>query len=117
MKRCEYKLGRFFQVFKDDDVVVRSPRIKRADDKFNRPVVNLAQVFYEGVSEIKNMAGDVSASSNQQQELSDIKKHFWKLKNRNRRLCQNSKKARTEIYYKLGQKFCSPRPRFWEVET
>ena len=45
--------------------VVRSARVKMAHGELNRPVVKLAPVFYDGVSEIENRAGDVGATSNQ----------------------------------------------------
>ena len=32
--------------------------------ELNRPVVKLAPIFYDGVSEIENRVGDVSANSN-----------------------------------------------------
>ena len=53
VKRCEYKMGRVIKVFKGDDGVVRSARAKMANGEFNRPVVKLAPVFYDGVSDIK----------------------------------------------------------------
>ena len=37
----------------------------------NRPVVNLAPVFYDGVTEIKNRAYEICVASNQQQEPSN----------------------------------------------
>ena len=42
--------------------------------ELNRPVVKLAPVFYDGVSEIKNRAGDVGTTSNQQQKPLDSRK-------------------------------------------
>ena len=65
VKRCEYKLGRIIAIFPGNDGVVRSARVKMAHGELNRPVVKLAPVFYDGVSEIKNRAGDVGAASNQ----------------------------------------------------
>ena len=41
-----------------------------AHGEFNRPVVKLAPVFYDGVSEIENRAGDVSATNEQKHEPS-----------------------------------------------
>ena len=64
VNRCEYKMGRVNKIFKGDNGVVRSARVKMAHGEFNRPVVKLAPVFYDGVSEIKNRAGDVGASNN-----------------------------------------------------
>ena len=74
VKRCEYKMGRVIQVFKGNDGVVRSARFKMAHGEFNRPVVKLAPVFYDGVSEIENRAGDVGATSEQKHEPSDQQK-------------------------------------------
>ena len=74
VKRCECKVGRFIKVFKGDDGVERSARVKMAQGEFNRPVVKLAPAFYDGVSEIENRAGDVGATSNQRQQQSDSKK-------------------------------------------
>merc|ERR1711894_339931 len=58
-----YKLGRIVEVFTGSDGVVRSARVKMAHGELKRPVVNLAPVFYDGVSEIENKAGDVGATS------------------------------------------------------
>ena len=74
VKQCEYKMGRVIKVFKGDDGVVRSTRVKMAHGEFNRPVVKLAPVFYNGVSEIENRAGDVGATNEQKQEPSDQQK-------------------------------------------
>ena len=74
VKRCEYKMGRVNKVFKGDNGVVRSARVKMAHGEFNRPVVTLAPVFYDGVSEIENRAGDVGASNKQKHEPSDQQK-------------------------------------------
>ena len=74
VKRCEYKLGRIIQKFTGNDGVVRSARVKMAHGELNWPVVNLAPVFYDGVSEIENRAGDVGATSNQLEKPSDCKK-------------------------------------------
>ena len=63
VKRCEYKLGRLVEVFTGSDGVVRSARVKMAHGELKRPVVKLAPVFYDGVSEIENKAGDVGATS------------------------------------------------------
>ena len=75
VKCCEYKLGRIFEIFNGNDGVVRSARVKMAHGELNRPVVKLAPVFYDGVSEIENRNGDVGANSTtkairqQQQEI------------------------------------------------
>ena len=74
VKRCEYKFGRIIEIFTANDGVVRSARVKMAHGELNRPVVKLAPVFYDGVSEIENRAGDVGATSNQLEEPSDSKK-------------------------------------------
>ena len=73
VKRCEYKLGRIIEIFTSNDGVVRSARIKMAHGQLNRPVVKLTPVFYAGVSEIENRAGDVDATSDQLQKPSDSK--------------------------------------------
>ena len=74
LKRCEYKLGRIIEIFSGNDGVVRSARVKIAHGELNRLVVNLAPVFYDGVSEIENTAGDVGAASNELKKPSDCKK-------------------------------------------
>ena len=74
VKRCECKLGRIIEIFTGNVGVVRSARVKKAHGELNRPVVNLAPVFYDGVSEIENRAGDVGATSKQLQKPSDSKK-------------------------------------------
>ena len=71
VKLCESKLRRIIKVFTVNDNVVRSPKVKMAPTELNQPVVKLAPVFYDGVSEIKNRGVDVGASSNQQQEPSE----------------------------------------------
>ena len=63
-KRCEYKMGRTIEIFTGNDCVVRSARVKMAHGELNRPVVKLAPVLYDVVSEIENRAGDVSATLN-----------------------------------------------------
>ena len=73
VKRCEYKMGRVIRVFKGDDGIGRSARVKMAHGELNRPVVKLAPVFYDGVSEIKNRARDVDATSKQLEKPSDSK--------------------------------------------
>ena len=40
-----------------------SARVKMAHGELKRPVVKLAPVFYDGVSEIENRAGDFVATS------------------------------------------------------
>ena len=74
VKRWEYKLGRIFEIFTGNDGVVRSARVKMAHGELNRPVMKLAPVFYDGVSEIENTAGDVGATSDQLEKPSDSKK-------------------------------------------
>ena len=74
VKWCEYKMGRVIKVFKGDDGVVRSARVKMAHGEFNRPLVKVAPVFYDGVSEIENKAGDVRATNEQKHEPSDQQK-------------------------------------------
>ena len=64
---------------------------------------------------------DVGATSNELQKPSDSKKYLLKLKKFE--ICQNSKMVKTEKFYKLGPKICSPPPppppppRFWEGKT
>ena len=72
VKPCEYKMGRVINVFKGDDGVVRSARVKVAHGEFNRPVVKLAPVFYDSVSEIEIRAGDVGATNEQKHEPPNI---------------------------------------------
>ena len=74
VKRCEYKPGWIPVIFTDNDLVVRSVRVKMAHGDLNQPVVKLAPVYYDGVSEIENRAGEVGATSNQQQEPSHSRK-------------------------------------------
>ena len=74
VKRCECKMGRVIKVFKGDDGVVRSARVKMVHGEFNRPVVKLAPVFFDGVSEIENRAGDFGANNEQKHEPSDQQK-------------------------------------------
>ena len=64
VKRCEYKLGCIVEVFTGSDGVVRSAGVKMAHAELKRPVVKLAPVFYDGVFENENRAGDVGATSN-----------------------------------------------------
>ena len=59
VKRCEHKLGQIIEIFTGNDRVARSARVKMAHAEPNRPVVKLAPVFYDGVSEIENRASDV----------------------------------------------------------
>ncbi|XP_075258453.1 spectrin beta chain, non-erythrocytic 1-like [Convolutriloba macropyga] len=73
LKRCEYKMGRVIKVFKGDDGDVRSTRFKMAHGEFNRPVVKLAPVFYDGVM-IENWAGDVGATNEQKHEPTNQQK-------------------------------------------
>ena len=73
-KRCEYKMGGVTEVVKGDDGLVRSARVTMANGEFNRPVVKLAPVFYDGVSEIENRAGDVGNTNEQKHEPSDQQK-------------------------------------------
>ena len=104
--RCDYKFGRIIEIFTGNDGVVRSARVKMAHGELNRPVVKLAPVYYDGVCEIENRAGDVGATSNQLRKPSDSKKSLLKLKKLE--ICQNSKMVETEKFYKLGPKICTP---------
>ena len=58
-KRFEIKIGQVIEMFKGDNGVVRSARVKMAHGEFNRLLVKFAPVLSVGVSEIKNRAGDV----------------------------------------------------------
>ena len=71
MKRCKNNMIRVMQKFKGDDVV-RSTRVKRV--QFKRPVVKLAPVFYDDVSEIENRAGDIGATIEEKHERSGQQK-------------------------------------------
>ena len=65
VKRCEYKLGikaRIIEIFTGNDGVVRSARVKIAHGELNRPVVKLATVFFDGVSQSEKRTGDVGAT-------------------------------------------------------
>ena len=73
LKRGKYKFGRIIEIFTGNDGVVRSARVKMAHVELNRPVVKLAPVFYDGVSEIENRAGDVDATSDQLKKPSNSK--------------------------------------------
>ena len=78
--------------------------------------MKLAPVFYDGVSEVENRAGDIPATSNQLQKPSDSKKKPLKLKNL--RICQNSNMVKTENFYKLGPIFGMENPsntRLWHT--
>ena len=66
--------SRIIKIFTGNDEVVRSARVKMAHGELNRSVVKLAPVLYDGVSEIENRAGDVSATSNQLQKQSESRK-------------------------------------------
>ena len=102
VKRCEYKLGRIIEIFTGNDGVVRSARVKMAHGELNRPVVELAPVFYDGVSEIENRAGDFRSARKaiRQQEIT--------FETEKLRICQISKMVKTEKFYKLGPKICTP---------
>ena len=80
LKRCEYKLGRIIEIYTGNDGVVRSAIVKMAHGELNQPAVKLAPVFYDGVSEIENRAGDVGTTSNQLQKPLDSKNNVWKWK-------------------------------------
>ena len=111
-KRCEYKLGWIIEIFTGNDGVVRSTRVKTAQEELNRPVVKLAPVFYDGVSKIENRASDVGATSNQLQKPSESKKKRLKL-----RICQNSKMVKTENFYKLGTEICTTPPPIFKRQN
>ena len=73
-RRVSVASRRIIEIFTGNDGVVRSARVKMAHGELNRPVVKLAPVFYDGVSEIENRAGDVGATSNQLEKPLDSKK-------------------------------------------
>ena len=56
----------------------------------------------------------VGTTSNQLQKPSDSEKQLLTMKNL--KICQNLKMVKTENFYKLGQKFCTHSPHFWEVK-
>ena len=66
--------SRIIKIFTGNDEVVRSARVKMAHGELNRSIVKSAPVFYDGVSEIENRAGDVGANSNQLQKQSESRK-------------------------------------------
>ena len=74
VKLCEYKLGQIIEIYTGIDGVVRSARVKMAHGELNWPVVKLAPVFCDDVSEIENRPSDVGATSNQLQTPSDSNK-------------------------------------------
>ena len=53
------------EVFTGADGIVRSARVKISHGELKIPVVKLAPVFYDGVSEIGNRAGNVGATDTQ----------------------------------------------------
>ena len=67
-KRCEKIMRQIFEIFTGNDTFERSARDKMAHGEVNWPVVKLESVFYDGVSEIENRAGDVGATSIQPKE-------------------------------------------------
>ena len=74
VKRCEYHWRRILEVSTVNDCVVQSARVKMEHGELNQPVVKIALVFYYGVSQIENRAGENGFTSNQQQEPSDSMK-------------------------------------------
>ena len=52
-----------------------------AHGELNRPVMKLAPVLYDGVSEIENRAGDVGATSNQLKSHQTARNNLWNWKN------------------------------------
>ena len=62
------------KVFKGNDGAVRTARVRMSHGEFNRPEVKLSPVFYDGVSQIGNRAGDVGATNEQKHEPSDQQK-------------------------------------------
>ena len=112
LKRFEVKLRQIVEILTGIDAVVRSARVKMAHGELNQPVVKLAPLFYDGVSEIQNRAGDVGATSNQLQMPLNSKNSVSNCKNLS--FCQNSKTVRTENFYKLQPKlFVQPPSDFW----
>ena len=89
VKRCEYKLGRLLKIYSGDNGVVRSARVKMAHGELNRPVVKLAQEFFDGVSETAKEGRRcwrlLKSATNaiRQQEITFEAEKF--------RICQNSK--------------------------
>ena len=56
-------MGRIIQVCTGHYGVVQSTSVKMAHDQFSKPNLSLAPAFYDGVCDIINRAGDVSATS------------------------------------------------------
>ena len=83
-----------------------------AHGELNRSIVKSAPVFYDGVSEIENRAGDVGATSNQLQKQSESRKQLLKPKYE---ICQKSKTVKAENFYEFGPKICTP-PDFWKAK-
>ena len=61
-------MGQINEILTGNVGFVRSARVKMAHGELNRPVVKLAPVFYNVVSEIENRTGDVGTTSNQLQK-------------------------------------------------
>ena len=57
VKRFEYKLERILGIFTGNDGDVQSTRVKMAHGELNRPVIKLAPICKDGVSEIEIRAG------------------------------------------------------------
>ena len=67
-------MGQIIEIYTGNDGFVRSARFKTAHGEQNRPVVKLAPVFYDGISEIENRACDYGATSKQLEKQSHSKK-------------------------------------------
>ena len=69
-----WTVGRVIEIFTGNNGVVRSARVKMAHGELNQPVVKLAPVIYDVVSEIDNRTGDVSTTSDPLEMPSHSKK-------------------------------------------
>ena len=67
-------MGQILEILFGNDGVVRSAIVKMAHEELNRPVVKLAPVFCDGVSEMENRADVAGATCKQIQKPSDSKK-------------------------------------------
>ena len=74
-------MRKIIQLSKINNRVLQSLRVKMAHGEFNRPLVKLEPVFYDGFFEIKNKASDNGATFEPKQDGSERKKNFWNSKN------------------------------------
>ena len=74
LQRCKDKLRHINEISTGNDVTLHSAKVKVAHRELSRPDVKSAPVIDDGVSEIKNRAGNVGATSNHKKETSANKK-------------------------------------------